>query len=39
MRLRKAGFNFFGRSTTPEFGANCTTEALVYGAPTRNPWN
>ena len=37
-RLRDAGFNFFGRSTTPEFGANCTTEALVYGAPTRNPW-
>ncbi|MDC9615614.1 amidase [Xenorhabdus khoisanae] len=39
LRLRKAGFNFFGRSTTPEFGVNCTTEALVYGAPTRNPWN
>lgn len=38
-RLRHAGFNFFGRSTTPEFGANCTTEALVYGEPTRNPWN
>ncbi|MDC9605338.1 amidase [Xenorhabdus griffiniae] len=39
LRLRKAGFNFFGRSKTPEFGANCTTEALFYGEPTRNPWN
>lgn len=38
-RLRRSGFVFFGRSTTPEFGANCTTEALVYGGPTRNPWN
>jgi amidase len=39
VRLRQAGFNFFGRTTSPEFGANCTTEALVYGGPTRNPWN
>ena len=38
-RLRRAGFNFMGRSTTPELGANCTTEALVYGGPTRNPWD
>jgi len=38
-RLRHAGFNFFGRTTTPEFGANCTSEALVYGKPTRNPWS
>ncbi|QOT82049.1 amidase [Cupriavidus basilensis] len=38
-RLRRAGFNFFGRTTTPEFGANCTTESPAYGAPTRNPWD
>jgi amidase len=39
VRLRNAGFNFLGRTTTPEFSANCTTEAVLYGAPTRNPWN
>lgn len=38
-RMRNAGFNFLGRTTTPEFSANCTTEAVLYGAPTRNPWN
>jgi amidase len=38
-RLRAAGFNFFARSTSPEFAASCTTEAVVYGAPTRNPWD
>lgn len=38
-RLRQAGFNFLARTTTPELGANCTTEALVYGGPTRNPWD
>lgn len=39
LRMRRAGFNFFGRTTSPEFGANCTTEAVVYGGPTRNPWD
>jgi amidase len=38
-RLRQAGFNFLARTTTPELGANCTTEALAYGGPTRNPWD
>lgn len=38
-RLRRAGFNFLARTTTPELGANCTTEALAYGGPTRNPWD
>ncbi|MGF6574871.1 amidase [Paraburkholderia sp. GAS333] len=39
VRLRAAGFNFFGRTTSPEFGANAVTESVVYDAPTRNPWN
>lgn len=38
-RLRAAGFNFFARTTTPEMASNCTTEAIVYGGPTRNPWS
>jgi amidase len=38
-RYRAGGLVFFGRTTTPEFGANCTTESLVYGGPTRNPWD
>jgi amidase/6-aminohexanoate-cyclic-dimer hydrolase len=28
----------FGRTTSPEFGVGPTTEAVVYGRPTRNPW-
>ncbi|MGO3740849.1 amidase [Kerstersia sp.] len=38
-RYRRAGLVIFGTTTTPEFGANCTTEALAYGGPTRNPWD
>lgn len=33
-----AGFVSIGRSATPEFGLNATTESLENG-PTRNPWN
>ena len=39
MRLRAAGLVTFGRTTSPEFGIGPTTEAKVYGRPTRNPWN
>jgi amidase len=38
-RYRAAGFVPFARSTSPEFGANPSTEGAVYGGPTRNPWN
>ncbi|OLS38891.1 amidase [Alkalihalophilus pseudofirmus] len=37
-RFRKAGFVTVGTTTTPEFGYNAATEAVLYG-PTRNPWN
>ncbi|MFN0301440.1 MAG: amidase [Burkholderiales bacterium] len=38
-RYRKAGLVIFGRTTSPEMGINPSTEAVVYGGPTRNPWN
>ena len=38
-RMRRAGFVFVGMTASPEFGMNITTEALLYGGPTRNPWN
>lgn len=38
-RHKAAGFVIFGMTTTPELGMNPTTEAAVYGAPTRNPWD
>ncbi len=38
-RMRATGVVTFGRTTSPEFGIGVTTEAKVYGRPTRNPWN
>jgi amidase len=37
-RFRRAGLVTLGKTTTPEFGADVTTESLLNGA-TRNPWN
>lgn len=37
-RWRAAGLATLGISTTPEFGYNANTEAVVYGS-TKNPWN
>jgi len=39
LRYRAAGFVPFARSTSPEMGVSPSTEAAVYGGPTRNPWN
>ncbi|WP_420403271.1 amidase [Nisaea sp.] len=38
-RLLAAGIVVFARTTSPEGGIGCATEAAVYGGPTRNPWN
>ena len=38
-RYRDAGFVPFARSTSPELGVSPSTEATVYGGPTRNPWS
>lgn len=37
-RLRRAGFNILGRTTTPEFGNAGLTESLIAGVTT-NPWD
>lgn len=37
-RFRQAGLVTLGRTATPEFGFNVTTEPLANGA-THNPWN
>ncbi len=37
-RLRRAGFVLLGRSNSPEFGLNLSTEPRAFGA-TRNPWD
>jgi amidase len=38
-RYHAAGFVPFARSTSPELGVSPSTEATVYGGPTRNPYN
>jgi amidase len=37
-RFRLAGLATLGRTTTPEFGFNASTESVLTG-PTRNPWD
>ncbi|MEO0980578.1 MAG: amidase, partial [Pseudomonadota bacterium] len=37
-RLKSAGLNIIGRTTTPEFGNSGLTENLLTGV-TRNPWD
>ncbi|WP_024520876.1 amidase [Bradyrhizobium sp. Tv2a-2] len=37
-RCKRAGLVIMGRSSTPEFGINPSTEPRLYG-PCRNPWN
>ncbi len=36
-RFRAAGFITLGKTNTPEFGMQSTTQPLAFG-PTRNPW-
>lgn len=38
-RMQATGVVTFGRTTSPEFGIGAATESVVYGGPTRNPWN
>jgi amidase len=38
-RFRRAGLATMAVTRTPEFGFNAATEAIAYGAPTRNPWD
>ena len=38
-RIAATGVVTFGRTTSPEGGIGAATEAAVYRAPTRNPWN
>jgi amidase len=37
-RIRAAGFRVIGRTRSPEFAFNATTEPIAHG-PTRNPWD
>lgn len=38
-RMQATGVVTFGRTTSPEMGIGAATESVVYGGPTRNPWN
>lgn len=38
LRLRGAGVDILGETTTPEFGSSAVTESSLHGE-TRNPWN
>jgi len=38
-RMQASGAVTFGRTTSPEGGIGPVTEAAVYGATTRNPWD
>ena len=38
-RMKATGAVTFGRTTSPEGGIGAASEAVVYGGPTRNPWN
>lgn len=37
-RFRRSGVVTLGRTNTPEFGFNASSEPVLYG-PTRNPWD
>ena len=37
-RFRRSGVALLGRTNTPEFGFNASTEPVLHGA-TRNPWD
>ncbi len=37
-RFRAAGLLVFGKTASPEFGINVSTESVLHG-PVRNPWN
>ncbi|MGH2811896.1 MAG: amidase family protein, partial [Actinomycetota bacterium] len=37
-RIRAAGFVVLGKTATPEFGTQPTTQSRAFG-PTRNPWD
>ena len=39
LRLQKAGLTTHAVVPSPEFGFNTTCEALLYGEPSRNPWD
>ena len=37
-RFKKAGLVILGKTNTPEFGLQPTTESILFG-PTKNPWD
>lgn len=38
-RIRRAGLVTIGKTATSELAFSASTEAVVYGEPTRNPWD